>query len=236
MTNEEPYSRTISLFNNYCTYINDIDKDNIEANITIEKLITLKSILSNINNTLTLLATRAIASKLSEVLCMNDKDRDALFKYIDNRKPNANGFDIQIDSPSKILVEVKCNSLIRDKKFGTAQINSILEDARKLRLESERSQKAHDKIHDTKDYIKIIAIVNFGYKTDSELIHIITHETTCRETTNTARKNRMKVKTFMKHLSSLSQLKEITELENVYLTVLSKKDLDDELKKIKNIH
>lgn len=152
---------------------------------------------------------------------------------IDKQKPNTNGFDIRIDSPVKILVEVKCNSLIRNKKFGAAQINAILEDARKLRLESSRHIKASKSIQDTKDYIKIIAIVNFGNRSDEDLTSQLLRETKCKESTNSARKERMKVKKFLRPLYSLSQIHEITDLENVYLTILHINDLKNELERIR---
>ena len=152
---------------------------------------------------------------------------------IDNQKPNSNGFDIRIDSPVKILVEVKCNSLIHNKKFGAAQINAILDDARKLRLESSRNMKVRKSIQDTKDYIKIIAIVNFGNKSDEDLILQLLRETKCKESTNSARKERMKVKKFLRPLYSLSQIHEITDLENVYLTILHMDDLKNELEKMR---
>ena len=154
METSKTYNRTINLL--------DKDTEDIGNNLTLDKLIELKSILSDINNIMTLISTRSIATKLSDILSFKNEDRERIFNDIDKQKPNTNGFDIRIDSPVKILVEVKCNSLIRNKKFGAAQINAILEDARKLRLESSRHIKASKSIQDTKDYIKIIAIVNFG--------------------------------------------------------------------------
>ena len=84
------------------------------------------------------------------------------------------------------------------QKFGAAQINAILEDARKLRLESSRHIKASKSIQDTKDYIKIIAIVNFGNRSDEDLTSQLLRETKCKESTNSARKERMKVKKVFK--------------------------------------
>ena len=121
------------------------------------KSIFSSSVLSNINNVLTLLATLAIARKIIEIFNIGNKQKEDIFFNIENKKANSNGFDIQIDTPRKILVEVKCNALIHEQKLGQAQINSILEDARKLRKESLRHRKI--KI-ETSEYLKIIGIVN----------------------------------------------------------------------------
>ena len=155
METSKTYNRTINLLDKYTKFIKSIDTEDIGNNLTLDKLIELKSILSDINNIMTLISTRCIATKLSDILSFKNEDRERIFNDIDKQKPNTNGFDIRIDSPVKILVEVKCNSLIRNKKFGAAQINAILEDARKLRLESSRHIKASKSIQDTKDYIKI---------------------------------------------------------------------------------
>ena len=233
METSKTYNRTINLLDKYTQFIKSITTKDIENNLTLDKLIELKSILSDINNIMTLISTRSIATKISDILSFKNEDRKRVFNVIDNQKPNTNGFDIRIDSPVKILVEVKCNSLIHNKKFGAAQINAILEDARKLRLESSRHIKASKSIQDTKDYIKIIAIVNFGNRSDEDLTSQLLRETKCKESTNSARKERMKVKKFLKPLYSLSQIHEITDLDNVYLTVLSINDLKTELERIR---
>ena len=234
METVETYNRTISLLDKYTKFIKSINTEVIDNNLTLDKLIELKSILSDINNIMTLISTRSIATKLSDILSFKNEDRgEQIFNDIDKQKPNTNGFDIRIDSPVKILVEVKCNSLIHNKKFGAAQINAILEDARKLRLESSRHIKASKSIQDTKDYIKIIAIVNFGNRSDEDLTSQLLRETKCKESTNSARKERMKVKKFLRPLYSLEQIHEITDLDNIYLTVLSINDLKNELERIR---
>ena len=233
MKSPKTYNRTINLLDKYTKFIKSINPSDIESNFTIDKLIELKSILSDINNIMTLISTRAITTKISDTLSLKNKERERVFNSIDKQKPNANGFDIRIDSPAKILVEVKCNSLIHNKKFGAAQINSILEDARKLRLESSRHIKASKSIQDTKDYIKIIAIVNLSNKSDEDLTSQLLRETKCKESTNSARKERMKVKKFLRPLYSLSQIHKIVDLENVYLTVLNINDLKNELEQMR---
>lgn len=233
METSKTYNRTTNLLGKYTEFIKSINTEDIENNLTLDKLIELKSILSDINNIMTLISTRSIATKISDILSFKNEDRERIFNDIDKQKPNTNGFDIRIDSPVKILVEVKCNSLIHNKKFGAAQINAILEDARKLRLESSRYIKASKSIQDTNNYIKIIAIVNFGNRSDEDLTSQLLRETKCKESTNSARKERMKVKKFLRPLYSLSQIHEIADLENVYLTILHINDLKNELERIR---
>ena len=198
METSKTYNRTINLLDKYTKFIKSIDTEDIGNNLTLDKLIELKSILSDINNIMTLISTRSIATKLSDILSFKNEDRERIFNDIDKQKPNTNGFDIRIDSPVKILVEVKCNSLIRNKKFGAAQI-----------------------------------IVNFGNRSDKDLTSQLLRETKCKESTNSARKERMKVKKFLRPLYSLSQIHEITDLENVYLTILHINDLKNELERIR---
>lgn len=232
---KETYSRIKDLLDKYTNFIESIDTENIGNNITLDKLIGLKSILSDINNTMTLISTHAIATKLSEELGLNEHDKNRLFSDIDSQKPNTNGFDIRIDSPVKVLVEVKCNSLIRNGKLDAAQIDAILEDAQKLRLESPRHTKAGKGIENINDYIKIIAITNIPKHGDScmtedkELISQLTTQTQCKASTSAERQNLMKAK---EHLKPLVSINEITDRENVYLTVLSKDDLKKELERI----
>lgn len=59
----ELYSRSKDLIKNYTDFINSLNKDDVYENITIDKLTDLKRVFSNINNIMTLIATRAIAKK-----------------------------------------------------------------------------------------------------------------------------------------------------------------------------
>lgn len=61
---------------------------------------------------------------------------------------------------------------------------------------SSRHIKASKSIQDTKDYIKIIAIVNFGNRSDEDLTSQLLRETKCKNRLILQRKERMKVKKF----------------------------------------
>ena len=90
-------------------------------------------------------------------MSFNEEQKLNLISSVEETKANTNGFDIKIDDPNKILVEVKCNMLLHDKKLGQQQINSILNDAIKLRNEPPKRRKIDFK---TDDYIKVIVLVD----------------------------------------------------------------------------
>jgi len=64
METSKTYNRTINLLDKYTKFIKSIDTEDIGNNLTLDKLIELKSILSDINNIMTLISTRSIATKL----------------------------------------------------------------------------------------------------------------------------------------------------------------------------
>ena len=68
METSKTYNRTINLLDKYTKFIKSIDTEDIGNNLTLDKLIELKSILSDINNIMTLISTRSIATKLSDIL------------------------------------------------------------------------------------------------------------------------------------------------------------------------
>ena len=70
METVEAYNRTINLLDKYTKFIKSINTEDIESNFTLDKLIELKSILSDINNIMTLISTRSIATKLSDILSL----------------------------------------------------------------------------------------------------------------------------------------------------------------------
>lgn len=104
METSKTYNRTINLLDKYTKFIKSIDTEDIGNNLTLDKLIELKSILSDINNIMTLISTRSIATKLSDILSFKNEDRERIFNDIDKQKPNTNGFDIRIDSPGYVYM------------------------------------------------------------------------------------------------------------------------------------
>lgn len=88
METSKTYNRTINLLDKYTKFIKSIDTEDIGNNLTLDKLIELKSILSDINNIMTLISTRSIATKLSDILSFKNEDRERIFNDIDKQKPN----------------------------------------------------------------------------------------------------------------------------------------------------
>ncbi len=220
----ELYSKSKDLIKNYTDFINSLNKDDVYENITINKLADLKRVFSNINNIMTLIATRAIAKKIASILNLQDPEKQDLFNNIDATKANSNGFDIQIDDP-KILVEVKCNNPIHDKKFGAAQITAILNDANKLKNPNEKACKTLK--YDINKYVKIIAIVNFNSKPNEELVDDLIKDNKNKDNSS----NNQNIKESLKYLdlNKLPGLLKNNSFENVYITVLSKDELNNEL-------
>ena len=114
--NKEVYRRSYELISEYSRFTDSIRKRS-KSQITIKELFDLKSVLSNVHNILTSIATLATANKISEILSFNEEQKLNLISSVEETKANTNGFDIKIDDPNKILVEVRpgwgcCISLI----------------------------------------------------------------------------------------------------------------------------
>lgn len=225
----EAYMRSKELINRYLNFINLIKEEKYPQILTINRLLELKSILSSINNIMTLLATLATANKISEVLSFNEIQKQDLLSSIEKKNANTNGFDIQINTPNKILIEVKCNMPIQGKQLGQQQINSILDDAIKLRNDPPKRKKINI---DTSDYIKIIVLVNVYPEKQDVIIRQITKEVKYKENTREERKQRMAIKKHIKPLQSLSVIKDVNDFKYIYLTSISLGDMENELQNI----
>jgi len=105
--------------------------DDYFAKMDLGSLLELKSVLSDINNTLTMRLTLGFAEWLAQVLKMDQVVLDQLRSDVLSTKPNANGYDIAFPNtryPS-IVAEVKCNLPINGgTKYGAAQRNGIIAD------------------------------------------------------------------------------------------------------------
>lgn len=120
--------------------------------LSFEDVISLKKTLSVINNIVTLRLTLM----LGEWICgrFKVKDADAVKKAITACKPNANGYDIQLDDPD-VIAEVKCNMPTKGGNiYGAAQKNGLIKDMRSLLRGKSKSQKKID------HSIKILGLFN----------------------------------------------------------------------------
>lgn len=84
--NTEIYKRSTELLDKYTTFIQSINQENLQKNITVQNLFSLKSVLSNINNVLTLLATLAIARKIIEIFNIGNKQKKIYFLISKTKK------------------------------------------------------------------------------------------------------------------------------------------------------
>lgn len=70
----------------------------------------LKAALSNINNIITYNTTIKTVNKISEILKINDLEKEKIIKVVNSTKPNDNGYDIELNHDKAFVCEVKCNS------------------------------------------------------------------------------------------------------------------------------
>lgn len=212
----EIYTRSQDLIQKYLNFIKTIREDNESQHITIERLLELKTVLSNVNNVLTLIATLAATKKITDSLGYNEQDKKKSIEKIEKKKANSNGFDIEIEDSvgMNILAEVKCNMLIHGKKLGAQQMTGILNDVRKLRNESPDKDRKKITI-DTSKYIKLIVIVDTFHGKLNNVIESIKKED------------------YIKTLESWASLKNLTDFENVYLATISIEEMKEVLNDLK---
>ena len=109
----------------------------------IAKLFCLKTVLSDIHNTMTSLATEAFIDWMDthrQVLGLDKSDIADARERANQKSVNANGFDIAVSG--KLYAEVKCNKPAgkNPKAYGAQQRQSMAKDIDKL-LHNERHPK-----------------------------------------------------------------------------------------------
>ncbi len=103
------------------------------SRLDMQGLIDLKNILSEINNIFTLKIGLKFVNWLGEILELCDCEREEIRKSMLRRRPNANGYDIEVCEPTNVIAEVKCNIPINGGiVYGSAQRDGILKDIRSL--------------------------------------------------------------------------------------------------------
>ena len=108
--------------------------------LNTESFIELKALLSNINNIITLRLTLNFIETLALLFSFSDKDKLEIIDIIQTVNPNANGFDIEIEKPIKLVAEVKGNIPINNGTvFGSAQRAGILKDFNSLKNGKKKS-------------------------------------------------------------------------------------------------
>lgn len=171
--------------NKHLSKITGYNKDYF-SNLKQEDLIELKTIVSNINNVLTLKATLSATEWICKFFGINDKYKNDIIQTIDETKSNANGYDINITTPQKIISEVKCTVPINDgNKYGSAQMSSILEDAIKLK-------KGKRSLPNTSEYIKLLFLLDLGKKTDEAISQMLKISTGSSDKSSSAERHKIK--------------------------------------------
>lgn len=174
-------------FNTHFRLITGIETDFYSA-LKNEDILELKTVLSDINNLLTYKLTLIAGKWLGSFFSFNKKYQQTILENIDSIKPNAQGFDIVINKPIKIIAEVKCNVPVKGgSKFGAMQTKKLIEDVQKL-LNGKRQ------ILDTSEYLKFLFVINIGDRSEEALTNLtkktkIRKENEERLNRNVAREN-----------------------------------------------
>jgi hypothetical protein len=105
----------------------------------------LKSIVSIVNNILTLKLCLQFVDWLGETLSLGSSVVGNLKHSILRTSPNANGYDLEITEPVAIIAEVKCNVPInRSRVYGSGQRTGIAKDVNSLVCGKKKSKMNPD--------------------------------------------------------------------------------------------
>lgn len=97
------------------------------SKLSIDKILQLKQILSDINNIITLRVTRLFVDFLLHEGIIDKYEYEEINNDINSTDVNTNGYDVRYDK-KKIIAEVKCNIPVNDNSYGAAQEYSIIKD------------------------------------------------------------------------------------------------------------
>jgi len=199
-------------FNNHFQLLTGTETDFYSA-LKNEDILELKTVLSDINNLLTYKLTLMAGKWISKYFSLNKKDSQTILEKIDSIKPNAQGFDIVINEPIKIVAEVKCNVPVKGgSKFGAMQTKKLIEDVQKL-LNGKRQ------ILDTSEYLKFLFVINIGNRSEEALTNL-TQKTKIRKE-NEERLNRNIARENMIILND--EFSSDLKFDKVYLKILELK-------------
>lgn len=99
----------------------------------LKELLGLKSVLSDINNALTMRLTLGFINWIGKTLALDEKAIGADRQEVLTTKPSTNGYDVHCKTPPAFIAEVKCNVPINGGRiYGSAQKNGIISDLNAL--------------------------------------------------------------------------------------------------------
>ena len=194
--------------NRHLSSLTKIEKDYFSS-LEEADLLKLKSVLTDINNVLTLKLTLKAADWLGKIFKIRKAILTDIIIDIDKQKPNTAGFDICINAPNKIIGEVKCVVPVNDgASYGAAQWNGILDDVIKLK-------NGCKKIPDTSTFFKFIFLLDLGEKTDKAIEKLMKQSKGVSE--NQKRLDRHDIKYCIEIFEKSKQM----SLDKVYVVKLS---------------
>lgn len=129
------------------------ERDYCEA-LDLNRLLIFKSVLSDINNLITLKLCQSFIQWLAERTQMTAPQVEALGRTLHGTKPNSTGYDLKMTDPFKLLAEVKCNIPISGKEaYGASQSMGIFRDLQGL-------AEGKGKLTSTQEYYKFMVFLD----------------------------------------------------------------------------
>jgi len=133
----------------------ELPKDDYYSRLGLDCFLRLKSVLSDINNIFTLKVSLSFAHWITDNFRLGKEAQKLIVSQILERKPNANGYDIELSEPIKLIAEVKCNIPIKGGSvYGSAQRNGIAKDINALINGKSKSSISPD------NYLKFIVFLH----------------------------------------------------------------------------
>ena len=118
-----------SRLNEFIEHGFDLPERDYYSSLEIDGFLKLKSVLSDINNIFTLKVSLAFAHWIIGHFKLPEEPTKKIYSQILSTKPNANGFDLELEKPINLVAEVKCNIPINGGDvYGSAQRNGIAKD------------------------------------------------------------------------------------------------------------
>lgn len=120
--------------NDFLTSSLGVEDADYYSNMDFLSFMKLKSVLSDINNIITMKVTLTFVDWLASRLGWGEEERQGALNGILSTKPNANGYDVELDMENcSVIAEVKCNIPINGgNTYGAAQHAGILKDVKSL--------------------------------------------------------------------------------------------------------
>jgi len=170
---EKVFNKAEYLKNEFNSFWQDIlgEEQDFFSKMTEEGFDVLKAALNNINNIITHNTTLKAIDSISEILNINDVDKEKIIEVVNSTKPNDNGYDIESRGYKPFICEVKCNRPINGgNRFGSAQKNGIKKDLEALLYGKSKSSIGTEEL---REFYKFMVIYEFDYKTNEAVKHYL---------------------------------------------------------------